>query len=394
MSKITGTLLMVAGFAWMAAPAPAIDFVLVGNPGNAADTLVNSNDMTTGYGAVDYVYRMGTKEITNDQYVEFMNAVDPTGANALGLMSDYELFLGDPNHPASVGIELDAGASDGLQWKIIAGKEGLPVSYVSMYDGMRFCNWLHNGQGSGDTEDGAYTLLGGTPRPSNGEAVTRNPGAKWFLPSEDEWYKAAYHKNDGVTGNYWLHATGTDEEPYSAPPPGTAAPDPSNTVNYRNDGDDPNDGYNDGHAVTGSPALLDNTNYKTAPCSYPQTTSPYGCFDMAGSQWEWTEGEAGVSGRGNGVWRGGSWDNKVHSIGAIFRRGCDPQTHEFGTTGFRVATVAAGQICVQNGLNGYTQQYNEQINWGGWGYDNNLTAQTCDDDIVSYPGYDFPGLGT
>ena len=104
--------------------------------------------------------------------------------------------------------------------------------FVSWYDSIRFANWLHNGQGSGDTENGAYTLLGGTPTPSNGNSITRNAGAKWWLPSEDEWYKAAYHKNDGVTGNYWDYPTSTDAVPYSDQPPGSGAPDPSNTANF------------------------------------------------------------------------------------------------------------------------------------------------------------------
>ena len=69
-----------------------------------------------------------------------------------------------------------------------------PVNFVSWYDAIRFANWLNNGQGDGDTETGAYTLLGGTPTPSNGSSITRNPGATWFLPSEDEWYKAAYYQ--------------------------------------------------------------------------------------------------------------------------------------------------------------------------------------------------------
>lgn len=54
----------------------------------------------------------------------------------------------------------------------------------------RISNWLHNGQGSGDTESGAYTLEGGTPIPTNGATVTRNGGASVFLTSEDEWYRS------------------------------------------------------------------------------------------------------------------------------------------------------------------------------------------------------------
>jgi sulfatase modifying factor 1 len=76
---------------------------------------------------------------------------------------------------------------------------------VSFYDTLRFANWLNNGQGSGDTETGAYTLLGGTQTPSNGTTVTRNPGATIALPSDNEWYKAAYY--DASSTDYFLHPT-------------------------------------------------------------------------------------------------------------------------------------------------------------------------------------------
>lgn len=39
--------------------------------------------------------------------------------------------------------------------------------------------------------------------------------AYYFLPSEDEWYKAAFHKNDGPTANYWDYATGSNTIPTS-----------------------------------------------------------------------------------------------------------------------------------------------------------------------------------
>ncbi len=92
-----------------------------------------------------------------------------------------------------------------------------PVNYVSWYDSIRFANWLNNGQGTGDTETGAYTLLGGTPTPSNGVSITRNAGATWFLPSEDEWYKAAYHQpaaQGGDSGRLLALSHGQQQPPH------------------------------------------------------------------------------------------------------------------------------------------------------------------------------------
>ena len=57
------------------------------------------------------------------------------------------------------------------------------MNYVSLYDSVRFTNWMNNGQGTGSTEDGAYTLSG------NSGIITKSVGATVYLPSENEWYK-------------------------------------------------------------------------------------------------------------------------------------------------------------------------------------------------------------
>src|SRR6185503_11673571 len=76
-----------------------------------------------------------------------------------------------------------------------------------------FANWLHNGQptgaqGSGTTEGGAYHDVG------NQTLFGRNAGARFFIPTEDEWYKAAYHdKNAGLAAIYFDYPTGADLAP-------------------------------------------------------------------------------------------------------------------------------------------------------------------------------------
>jgi len=171
--------------------AVTIPTLPVGNAGNAGEVQPQGT-----FGAVPYDYHIGQHEVTNAQYVEFLNGVDPTGANTLAL------YNGNMSSDAVGGINFNSRAASGSKYAIKPGRDNNPVVFVSWYDSVRFANWLHNGMASGDTESGAYTLLGGTPTPSNGNTIMRNPGAKWWLPSEDEWYKAAYHKNDGVTGNY------------------------------------------------------------------------------------------------------------------------------------------------------------------------------------------------
>ena len=41
----------------------------------------------------------------------------------------------------------------------------------------------------------------------------RHKSAFYFLPSADEWFKAAYHQNDGVTANYWDYPTADNAVP-------------------------------------------------------------------------------------------------------------------------------------------------------------------------------------
>ncbi len=141
-------ILTLALFAVPAAHAVTFDWATVGDPLNANDD--------TGYGGVDYSYRISKYEVTNAQYTEFLNAVDPTGANSLSLY--------DPSMSTNTkgGINLNGTAASGSKYEIKSGRDNNPVVFVSFFDAMRFTNWLHNGQGSGDTETGAYTIVNGT----------------------------------------------------------------------------------------------------------------------------------------------------------------------------------------------------------------------------------------
>lgn len=165
-----------------AAAEVAIGWVTVGYPGNAADTA--SNCYSASCGAVSVTYRVARYEVTNAQYVEFLNSKAAT--DPLGL---YNTAMGSESRG---GIER-SGSPGSYTYSVKSGFDDKPVNYVSFFDALRFANWLNNGQGSADTETGAYTLLGGTATPSNGLTAVRNPAAGVFLPSENEWYKAAYY---------------------------------------------------------------------------------------------------------------------------------------------------------------------------------------------------------
>ncbi|MEY4243206.1 MAG: hypothetical protein RLZZ245_791 [Verrucomicrobiota bacterium] len=75
--KTAHSLFLLTVLALPATATVTIDYISVGNPGNAADS--------TGYGAVTYAYQIGKYEVTNAQYTAFLNAVDPDGANTNGI---------------------------------------------------------------------------------------------------------------------------------------------------------------------------------------------------------------------------------------------------------------------------------------------------------------------
>ena len=288
----------ISSFAPLPASGVTINTVPVGNLGNPGDTVV-MDDLTTGYGSVAYNYRIGTTEVTNAQYAVFLNA--KAASDPLGLYNT------DMGSVSLFGGITRSGSSPSYTYATIAGRGDMPVNYVNWYDSIRFANWLHNGQGSGDTETGAYTLDGGTATPSNGLSITRNAGATWFLTSEDEWYKAAYYDPSG--SSYFVYPTASNAVPIAQAPPGG-----SNSANYD-------------WAAVGD---------LTDVGAYTSSDSPYGTFDQAGNLWEWNE--ALVFGLFRGL-RGGSFSGFLSNALLASTRNINNPPDEIADVGFRVATV-------------------------------------------------------
>ncbi|MHB0956493.1 MAG: SUMF1/EgtB/PvdO family nonheme iron enzyme [Pirellulaceae bacterium] len=275
-----------------------LDLVTVGNLGNAADS--------TGYGAVDYVYAIGKYEVTNGQYSTFLNAKaavgDPNGLYNTEMNSTYGgITRNGSGTAASPWVYSDKGGD--------ANWANRPVNWVSFWDAARFVNWMHNGQGNGDTESGAYVNVG------DHSTFARLADARYWIPTENEWYKATYHKNDGVTANYWGYPTSSD----SVPSNDLINPDPGNNANFTQ-----------GAFTIGSPY------YTTERGEFESSDSPYGTFDQGGNLGEWNEEVIGSS---RGL-RGGSWILGSEHLLASFR-GLSIPTNEQSYIGFRVASVSA-----------------------------------------------------
>ena len=293
---------------------PFMEMVPVGNPGNAPDT--------TGYGAVDYEYSIGKYEVTNAQYAEFLNAVAVTDPNGL--------YNTDMGRFARGGITR-SGAAGSYTYALKANMGDKPVGSVGWYDGARFCNWLHNGQPSGaqgrlTTEDGAYTLSGITSirrgtDPLHG-ANGRNIGARFWLPSENEWYKAAYHQpaaDGGDADDYWLYPTRSNATPTIATADefGNINNDTPNIANYARGAD-----WNgqDGASTTVGSGGRGSASY-------------YDAYDMGGNAWEWNE-QILLDRRGL---RGGNAARNHFNMQSGFRNDGTLPTIENVVLGFRVA---------------------------------------------------------
>lgn len=175
-------------------------FEIIDDVNNAADTRTGSNRLNKG--AVSYLYRIQKFSVTNAEYTEFLNAVASTDTYSL--------------YDTRMGSDIDGGivrngVSGSFTYSLKSGMQNKPVGYINWFEAARYCNWLHNGKLSGSqntntTETGAYNLNGVT----SGNTVVKNSAALYWIPNDNEWYKAAYYKGGGTNSGYWEFGTQSD----------------------------------------------------------------------------------------------------------------------------------------------------------------------------------------
>lgn len=322
-SKLSSMILAAVVVSYtVVAQAITIGTVPVGDPGNTADTRY----ATPGYGAVGYTYNIGQYEVTAGQYTAFLNAVAATDTYGL-----YNTSMADPSYPVWGCNIQRSGSSGSYIYSVASDWANRPVNYVSWGDAARFANWMHNGQHTGvqdlsTTEGGSYYVNGATRGTALSE-VTRMPNATWVIPSEDEWYKAAYYDPNKLGGaGYWDYPTKSDNE---TPPINILlTPDPGNHANF-------------GFAIS-SPY------YRTEIGAFTNSASAYGTFDQGGNVWEWNE--AILYGDQRGA-RGGAFGNGPIDMAASLRNIFNPTGDGDYSIGFRVANVPEpGSLAILLGL--------------------------------------------
>ena len=255
----------------------SINFVTIGNPGNAADE--------TGFGSVAYTYNLGKYEISRD-------------------------LINKANEAGGLGITLadltNLGGNGGSR----------PATGISWYEAAKFVNYLNTSQNKQVAYkfdgNGNFDLWGAGQY--SGSNPFRHKDAYYFLPNVDEWYKGAYFDPNKAGGaGYWDHPTGSDSEP--------------NPVS--------------GGTTAGTAVHLQPIEAGPADITNAGGLSPYGTMAQGGNVWEWNESafdlinDTTMEIREK---RGSDWDFYGLDTGA-FIRGQGPPTNEDVWNGFRVASV-------------------------------------------------------
>ena len=258
------------------ANAFTMDFVTIGNPGNAADTTGSPNPV----GSVAYTYNLGKYEVSRD-------------------------MINKANTAGSLGIT--------LQDMTNYGGNGLlkPATGISYYEAAKYVNWLNTSTGNTAAYkfdgSGTFQLWSAGDAGYNANNLFRNSLAKYVIASRDEWYKGAYGKADGSWSNF---PNGSDSAP-AAVASGTAA----NTAVY-NGQSGPADIFSAGGL------------------------SAYGTMGQGGNAWEWMEtayDESNNTAGENRERRGGAWSNAPNYLDASYRNIDLPSVGS--SFGFRVASV-------------------------------------------------------
>lgn len=253
-------------------PDYAWEWATITHPGNApvseAQTpgWINSlgNYERRWSGSVNYAYRIAKTEVTCSQYAEFLNAY----AQAFNLSSPSTSVTGEFLLWRPVGTGLPA------RYEVPVGAENLAIN-PSGRMAFRMANWLHNDKATDQASflTGAYDIASVLNASGQWTSIpSRSSGARFWIPSIDEWAKAVY---------YDPNRYGPGQEGYWNYPNSSDSPLISGTLS---------DGGQTLAGVAPSPSVF----YQDVG-TYVNVTTPWGLLDASGGWSEWTEKAAGSS---------------------------------------------------------------------------------------------------
>jgi len=268
-----------------------IDFVPIsGDAGDLGSWPADSDYTFIGVNRGDY--RMGKCEITNDQWNKFK---------------------------AELGVPVTGDPVSAYDYDPYWTGTNVPTNEVSWYEAAQFVNWLNTSTGhqaaykfTGTQGASDYTLaIWDQAEAFGGTNLYRHKDAFYFLPTEDEWVKAAY----------W---NGTSLQTYATKP---------------------GDTLHQGDGVSGTGWNYYDGGYATDPFGPWDVGSGSeelnGTFDMMGNVYEWMESpysSGDYRTTGGRRLRGGSFVNYDFYL-AFFYRSSDIPNAEGHHIGFRVASA-------------------------------------------------------
>ncbi len=291
------------------------DWATIGAVGNGG---LDRGPFTGNYGrgAVDYRYRISKLETTTAQWMEYVNTFSTQGDEYASFGAP--LFWGAQADPTYNG--------PGRRWRLrsVADAERLPVAGLTWRESAQYVNWLHNGKQSGfdSLVTGAYdsTTWGGNVRDGFTDEERRLPGAKFWIPTMDEWMKAVYYdqnKNGAGDGGWWIYPDGSDTALISG---------------FPDEGGETSGGID----TTGFPE-----EWNIPLGAYEDVVTPWGLWDASGGAMEYLEdfstlGTLNVARRNMGSWAGDQGYWFIDQAGGF---GSTPPDDWYPYTGFRIVSA-------------------------------------------------------
>jgi sulfatase-modifying factor enzyme 1 len=220
-----------------AIPDYDFEWVVINRPGNIAydgefwDPETFFPSKTKSRGSVPYTYRISMLELTTAQYVEFFNTFAPFDRELSRLLDGVGGgFFGDPFYfgPGQRIVLNTSKRNPGM----------IPIRGFSWRQAAMYCNWLHNGKSSdpASLQSGVYDTSTFTRNDNNtfNDQDSRSPGARFWIPSLDEWLKAVHFDPNRFGENqpgWWQYPQRSDEPPVPGlPGEGTTSKGINSTV--------------------------------------------------------------------------------------------------------------------------------------------------------------------
>jgi hypothetical protein len=328
MARIAGmglaTGLWIAGVVHGQSPPDyGIQWSTIGAPGNPAYPGPDPYGNVIGRGSVGYEYRIGTYEVTTQQWMEFVNTYTVRGGDWTWF--SVPSFWGADNDPTYSG--------PGQRFSLRNPQSGmLPVVGLTWRQAAMYCNWLCNARDPSPEAiaHGAYDTSTFTQNPDGtfNDQRTHTPGAAFWIPTLDEWLKATHYDPDGNgpgSGRWWQYPNGSDTPLISGLP---------------------GEGQTSAGLDLPGPA-----EYDIPLGAYPDVRTPWGLLDASGGSEEWIEqafsplnlryrGLMGSYAGTLGEWW--LWD-LPYSVDALW-----PNSH--AVSGFRIASIPAPATAATLGI--------------------------------------------